>query len=466
MKRRALSIIRSLRFRLIASVVVIEVIMLSLMVWSNIVIIHSTHTDRLQDTVTSMIQQIANTSGSYMLEVDYASLREYLQNVIKHRELAYIIILDRDGTPVVSLGELPGKSHPVIDDHPAQVDDGIYDTNSEISVAGLPMGHVLMGFSLTLMQEAISKARVRGIAIAATEIILTVLATVFIGLHLTRRLADLAKAAEEVRSGNYFVKVPTEVRDEVGRTAIAFNRMVGEVRSRAQQLEQAEAQSRQLLDENRQLVHTSLAVQEEERRHIARELHDELGQCITAIQADAESIRDLSGNCDPRVTTSAGAIKDVSAHVYHVVHNMMQRLRPGVLDDLGLVEALREAAREWQERNPRTQVKFEASGSLANLGEQINITLYRIVQECLTNITKHAHASSVSISLAQTPGLLHLQVHDDGRGSDVPHGGGGLGLIGMRERVEALGGVYKLESSHGNGFGVTVSLPVTGSIAS
>lgn len=466
MKRRALSIIRSLRFRLIASVVVIEVVMLSLLVWSNIVIIHSTHTDRLQDTVTSMIQQIANTSGSYMLEVDYASLREYLQNIFKHRELAYLIILDRDGTAVVSLGQLPDTPQPVIDRHPAQVDDGIYDTSSEISVAGQPMGHVLMGFSLALMQEAINKARVRGIAIAATEIILTVLATVLIGLHFTRRLGHLAKAAEEVRSGNYSVKVPAEVRDEVGRTAIAFNRMVGEVRSRAQQLEQAEAKSRRLLDENRQLVHKSLAVQEEERRHIARELHDELGQCITAIQADAESIRDLSGNCDPRVKTSAAAIKDVSVHVYHVVHNMMQRLRPGVLDDLGLVEALREAAREWQERNPGTQVSFEPSGLLANLGEQINITLYRIVQECLTNVTKHAQASSVRISLAQTPGLLHLQVHDDGRGSDARPGGGGLGLVGMRERVEALGGVYKLESSPGKGFGVSVSLPVSGSIAS
>ena len=126
------------------------------------------------------------------------------------------------------------------------------------------------------MEGAISKARFRGIVIAVSEIFLTVLATVLIGLHLTRRLGVLARAAEQVGAGDYSVSVPTETADEVGTTAAAFNRMVAEVSSRTRLLEQEEEKSRKLLAENRRLVHTSLEVQEEERKHLARELHDEL----------------------------------------------------------------------------------------------------------------------------------------------------------------------------------------------
>ena len=457
-----LSFFHSLRFRLIAGVVAIEIVMLSLLVWSNIRIIQTTHTDRLHDTANSMIQQIANTSGKYMVAVDYASLRDYLNNVVKHRELSYLVILDRDEHSVVALGNVPGTRWPETDLHPSQVTDGIFDSAQVIRVAGEPMGRVLMGFSLALMQDAIDKSRIRGISIAVTEIILTVLATVLIGLHLTRRLGLLAQAAEEVGKGDYSVSVPIETADEVGKTAIAFNRMVSEVSSRTQQLKHEEERSRHLLAENRQLIHASLEVQEEERKYLARELHDELGQCITAIQADAESIRDLSSSCDNRITTSADAIMSVSTRIYEVVHSMMQRLRPGVLDHLGLVEALSEAVSDWQGRNPGIQCTFECTGELAGLGERINITVYRIVQECLTNITKHAGATRVSVSLANKSGKLQLEVQDDGRGSEQSPPGNGLGLIGMRERVEALGGEFRLQTAAGDGYGLTIIIPVTG----
>ena len=90
------SLLHSLRFRLIASVVTIEIVMLSLLVWNNITIIQATHTDRLRDTASSMIQQIANTSGNYMVAVDYATLGDYLGHVMDYRELAYLVVLDRD----------------------------------------------------------------------------------------------------------------------------------------------------------------------------------------------------------------------------------------------------------------------------------------------------------------------------------------------------------------------------------
>lgn len=462
MHRKPIALFQSLRFRLIASVVSIEIIMLSLLVWNNISIIQATHTDRLRDTATSMIQQIARTSGNHMVAVDYASLEDYLSNIIDYQELSYLVILDRDEHAVIALGAPPTLPWPALDTHPAMVTDGVFDVSEVITVAGQPMGRVLMGFSLSLMESAIRKSRNRGISIAAAEIILTVIVTVLIGLGLTRRLGRLAAAAQEVGKGDYSIKIPIDTADEVGRTAAAFNQMVTEVSSRTQQLENAESQSRTLLAENRNLVHTSLNVQEEERRHLARELHDELGQCITAIQADAESIRDLSGKCDQRIETSASAILDVSSRIYAVVHDMMQRLRPAVLDDLGLVEALKEELSAWLDRNPEIETRLDVAGNLDGLDERINITIYRIVQECLTNITRHAGAGRVSISLSGDIDSLVLSVSDNGRGLDLSLPSDGLGLIGMRERAEGLGGEFMLESEQGAGATIRVRIPLNG----
>ena len=132
--------------------------------------------------------------------------------------------------------------------------DGIYDVVKEINVAGLPMGRLLMGFSLSLMEDAISKSRNRGVFIAAIEIFLTVIVTVLIGLGFTRRLGILANAAAEVEAGDYTVTVPTEIDDEVGKTAHAFNRMVAEVSHRTRQLQQEKAKTQNLFTENRMLI--------------------------------------------------------------------------------------------------------------------------------------------------------------------------------------------------------------------
>ena len=457
------SLFYSLRFRLIASVVTIEIIMLSLLVWNNISIIHTTHTDRLRDTATSMIQQIANTAGNYMVAVDYATLEDYLSNIINYKELSYLVVVDRDDNSVIALGTVSPDFRPEIDIHPAQVHDGIFDIAQDIQVADQPMGRVLMGFSLSLMDDAIHKSRNRGITIALIEIILTIIVTIFIGLGLTRRLGILSKAAAEVEAGNYSVSVPTEADDEVGKTTAAFNSMVAKVAKRTQQLLQEEKRTQQLLNENRLLIQKSLEVQEEERKHLARELHDELGQCITAIQADAESIRDLSPQGDGRVITSADAILKVSAHIYDVVHSMMHLLRPSVLDNLGLVEALKEEIDSWNKRNPKINCEYTFDGDLSDLGENTNISIYRIVQECLTNIVKHASATRVNIKLNNDAEKLSLAISDDGVGMDKnvsEHGHSmGLGLIGMRERIQALNGVFSYEISNGEGFRIFIHIP-------
>ena len=250
-------------------------------------------------------------------------------------------------------------------------------------------------------------------------------------------------------------------------------RRTAELTKEAAERKRAEEESRELLGENRFLIQQSLAVQEGERRHLARELHDELGQCITAIQADAKIISERGPACDSRVATSAIAIQQVATHIYEVVHSMMQRLRPGMLDDLGLVDTLKEEVDVWRARQPDTVYELSIGDGLSELGEEINITLYRIVQECLTNIAKHAGARHVMIRLAIVDALpdtaartqgghgLRLIIEDDGVGMDRTLRGPGLGLIGMRERVEAFNGHFSIVSQPGEGTTISVDLPLT-----
>ena len=219
------------------------------------------------------------------------------------------------------------------------------------------------------------------------------------------------------------------------------------------------------LEENRRLSQRSMQVQEEERRNLARELHDELGQSLNAIKVDAVTIRDRSDN-PIEVQRSARAIIEVSGQVYDVVRSLMQRLRPVALDELGLRSAVEYGIEQWRRRHPAVQCSFAADGELDDLSEQLNITLYRLAQECLTNVAKHAQATRVAISLTRVPGGKHdggevrFSFEDNGSGFDPGQRRQGLGLVGLRERVEALGGHFDLHSAPGQGVRVSASIPV------
>jgi two-component system, NarL family, sensor histidine kinase UhpB len=215
------------------------------------------------------------------------------------------------------------------------------------------------------------------------------------------------------------------------------------------------------LAENRLLSQKYLLVQEEERRNLAREMHDELGQCLNAVKLDAVAICEASKGALPQIESSARSIVELSNHVYDVVRSMMQRLRPAALDVLGLRDAVGELVNQWRRRNSNVACGFESEGDLSGLGELINITVYRLVQECLTNVAKHAAASRVDVGLARTDALeVRVTVHDNGRGMHLHAKRSGLGLVGLRERVEALHGRLELTAAPGAGMRVTATLPL------
>jgi len=224
---------------------------------------------------------------------------------------------------------------------------------------------------------------------------------------------------------------------------------------RAREAEMELAQNRRLT----QIIQSSL---EEERRVIARELHDELGQCVTAVRTIGTVIAQRTEATDPDTHRSARTIVEVAGHIYDTVHGIIRQLRPSALDHLGLSDALEEAVGRWRELHPDMVFTLDVQGDVSALGETINITVYRIVQECLTNIVKHARAHRAEVQVRCADRRLLVEVRDDGRGLTEPEAQRAtrFGLLGMRERAEALGGHFTLDGAPGQGLRVCVELPL------
>jgi len=249
----AISFFQSLRFRLIASVVAIEIIMLSIMVWNNVEFIYQTHTERLHATAHSTIWQFANAAGSYMAEINYAGLEELAQNLIQQNEVSYLIVVDGKNRPVIQLGrdyaQISQNTTPTVNDS-----GNIYEVSSKISIANLELGKVYMGFSLQYMLDSIRYARNRSITIAATEIALSIFVTILLGLRLTKNLKSLAEAARRVGAGHYDETLTIARKDEVGMTAEAFNTMVRDIAQRTRQIHESEASLRLLMDSTAEAI--------------------------------------------------------------------------------------------------------------------------------------------------------------------------------------------------------------------
>jgi signal transduction histidine kinase len=230
----------------------------------------------------------------------------------------------------------------------------------------------------------------------------------------------------------------------------------------------AEAQLEALLLENRRFAQQYLQAQESERKSLAREMHDELGQYLNAIKTDAVSIQSSTGEgLDAPQSAAVSAIIRHTDHLHAVVRDLIRELRPIALDDLGLQAALEHYLDHCQQRMPRVRMNVALDGDLDTLGEQLNLSIYRLTQEALTNVSRHAQAENVSIRLSRSGSptevadAVTFHISDDGRGADLGQTHGGLGLIGMRERVEMLGGQWRITTFPGQGFSLFARIPVS-----
>ncbi|MBL1319988.1 MAG: HAMP domain-containing protein [Methylophaga sp.] len=273
-------------------------------------------------------------------------------------------------------------------------------------------------------------------------IVVNILIYYFVGRAL-RPIDNILEALTDLESGKLEARLPKFTLPELSRISDKFNVM-------ANTLEESIA-------DNRHLTQQMIQVQEEERKNLARELHDEIGQHLTAIHVDASAI--LKAKTIEASKESASAIDTVARQMMDIVHNILQRLRPSGLDELGLEAALQELINGWKQRHKDITVKYSIEGLFSDYDEAVLITLYRLVQECLTNISRHARAENIQIILSQKNQLIFLSVSDDGQGFDTSIRTTGFGLPGMRERVEGLAGVLEIVAFPNKGTQVNIELP-------
>lgn len=227
----------------------------------------------------------------------------------------------------------------------------------------------------------------------------------------------------------------------------------------------AETRVGELLRHNRELAHQLIGVQESERRALARELHDELGQCCNAIRVEAAFIQRCRPEDNAGIVAAAGRVAGTAESLYQTVRGMLRRLRPANLDELGLVAALQELCESWEGRAGIACV-FHSQGAFDRLDDATSVAVYRVAQEALNNVMRHAQAGKVRISLAsEDAAAVTLTVQDDGIGMQPGPPRHGLGLLGAAERAAALGGTLDITSRPGEGTRVTLALPLESAAA-
>jgi two-component system sensor histidine kinase UhpB len=267
--------------------------------------------------------------------------------------------------------------------------------------------------------------------------------------HSLKPIKPILTSINRMERGDLSTRLPTFTLPEFNRIGHSLNRMAESL-----------AMERQL-EENRQLTQLIQTHIEDERRSLARELHDELGQYVTAIKTFAVAIVNKAKDKSPDIAANAQTIVGAANQIYEGMHSIIRQLRPGALDNLGLSETLRDAMQYWQTLHANVRFELKLNGQLDDLGESLNINVYRIVQESINNALKHAQAKSIEVSLTLLENELQLLIKDDGIGMNMAsvdqsqH----FGLLGIRERVQGFHGSFSLLSEPNRGTAIHINIP-------
>ncbi len=296
--------------------------------------------------------------------------------------------------------------------------------------------------------------------------------SLFLTWMLVRPLHQLVRAIRQVQAGDLAARVPVWSHDEIGEVQAEFNEMVkrlSEARDillhQQDELQQLNRDNAHLLDELtsrseslRQLFHRAVTAQEAERQRVARELHDETGQALTALVLQLKALQDET---DPEIIRDRiNGLRYLASQTLEEIRRLSIDLRPAALDDLGLIPAIHRYVEACAERNG-ISIQFSTTDSLGRLPSDTEIVLYRAVQEGLTNVVRHAKAHQAQVILERVDRMVILTIADDGTGIDPNQKNrSGLGLAGMRERATMAGGQLHVFSTPEIGTRVVIHLPI------
>jgi signal transduction histidine kinase len=430
--------------------------------------------DQLRKRAVTIGNEVATESMNLILVGDLIGLYEKTKTVSLHNEdVRYVLILDEKGQLVahnfgqgIPVGLLELRQ---LEKDPTGAD--VIEVDSEEGVIldvlvplGKNTGWVRIGMSEANMNRTINALSIK---LMVTTLVITILGLfgAFIMSHLlTRPIKRLVDASIAVAEGDLSQRVSIGGQDEIGQLGRSFN---GMAESLERYTQEREALLAELMDKEQirqQLLNKVLFAQEEERKRISRELHDETGQSLTSLIIGLKLLSQKNDLEQARVM--AEDLRRVAYMTLEDVHRLAVELRPTVLDDMGLIAALERYVTEYKHQQGIMVVDLEVHNQvMERLPSEVETTLYRIVQEALTNVAKYAKARNVSIVLEIRTEGVNLIIEDDGVGFDVEQvlsernqGRQNLGLAGMQERSALLGGTFEIESKPGRGTTLYVRL--------
>ncbi len=416
----------------------------------------------------------ALSSNDILLDDNYALFDRINRAKNNTEDVRYILITDSAGRILAHTfaGNLPTGLPITVSTH-IKDEDGyqIMKFNSNegsireliVPIENGAIGYVRVGMSEKSTQQLL-KFKLQEFFITTLLVcLLAAVGSTYLAYLIIHPMRNLTKAAQQIQQGNFYVQTEIKTEDEVGRLAGVFNEMI-------QSLQEKEHENDRLLEELRAkedirtvLMNKLFTIQEEERKRISRELHDETSQSLASLLAYMKVL--LSKLTDNKQKELLLDARDVAINVLGGLRKMAVELRPPVLDDLGIVAAMAKYITNFSNQQ-NLVVSFSIPDEKLILSNEVALTLYRILQESLTNISKHACATDVNINLEKTTDSIILIIYDNGLGIrsgalEAAKQKNRLGIYGMKERVELLGGTFTFDSLNAQGTTITVIIPTT-----
>lgn len=423
--------------------------------------------DSLRINARSTATLMATALTRHLVVDDLAAVRRIIRDAVREEEdVRYILVEDPHGRTIASTPLAPTRTDPV--DHGTQgsrlsvlawADGERVITDARAPILGGRAGAIRIGMTDERLARALLNLRIRLLLALLLSMALGQGLALLLASRLAQPIHHLVDVVKDLDEGNRTRRAEIHAEDEIGRLAEAFNRLADGIQASEAEVREKEAMRISLID---RIVTT----QEDERRRIARELHDDLGQSLTSFLLQVRSAK----HCAPEACGALAGVEDGIHALIHDVRRMAFALRPAILDDLGLEQALARYLSELGETiAPELGFQYvRREGATARPAAAVEIALYRICQEAVSNALRHGAPHTVSVVVVQSPSHISLLVEDDGAGFDAAARTGadrGLGLAGIRERVHLMHGEVLIESSPGAGCVVRATLPITGGIA-
>lgn len=460
---------------------------------------------RLRESHLEVLSLQASQTGQVIEEIlqrdmllsDFDAIQNTVDAISQDQRLRSLMILDTDGKIVFAPSVYEGLESLENDEEgcqachglpPAERPSGIVVTNDEGQSVFRSMhpienrpectqchdpdkrliGVLLTDQSIEPVNAALSETLRDSVYLWIGAVLATaVLSNIAIYQFIVHRLRGLANAIERFGKGEHYPAVEEEPGDEIGRLGAEFNRMSTRIMQREKENENLAAALDSRMAERGILLRRLIHTQEEERRRVAREIHDEVGQSLSSISLNIElaqrSLEDHPSQAIEHLHQASSMVSESTDHMYDLILG----LRPSALDDLGLIAAIKTQLQRTLEP-AGISYQLNTPDLPKRLPPQMETVFFRLFQEAITNILRHSRAKHVSLSIERQNGEIVGRIVDDGVGFDPNEGlsthleEGGFGLLGMRERVEQFNGQIKIESQPGAGTSILIRIPLDG----